>query len=154
MEGRISIGEIIARNNPQGAAEFVQKYGYKPSASMGNTAFAINRILLIRGDGALKELMEYHPDREIIMEREGHADFTGNRRADNEFHNCCGGGTHHNASGCKCGGSHHHNADGGAASSHQMHAADLFGQRAFYAILGISAIFALVILAKQDKQRA
>ncbi len=168
MDG-ISLGEIIARGNREGAKAFIAQYGIRPTNNESSLAMSINRILLTGGDQALSQLMKIHPDREAIIstvepKEDEFSNATGYERMQqrdrkDKFSNCCGhsnmsGNNYHNCSGCagSCGGTNKmSNADGNGSSA-QAHV-DIMGKQMFYTIIGVAIIFGFIALTRTDKQR-
>jgi hypothetical protein len=59
--------EYIANTNPRGAKEIIQSYGYKVvnPRSMGAN---LRMLVAQEGEPALRNIVELHPDKEIILE--------------------------------------------------------------------------------------
>lgn len=178
-QGTLTLGETIARGNPEGANDFLAKYGFAPTKSLGEAVMRINRTLLTHGEQALTDALKAHPDyqhiKEVVIEEEtergtivksksnisnnfsGHSNccgnfsgptFSCNNSSKAGFSNCSGcGGTCGNKS------MSHFNVDGGAGNQQQI-MSDSFGKQAFWIIVGVSAIFGLVLLAQKDKKSA
>ncbi len=59
--------DYIANTNPRGAKEIIQSYGYKVvnPRSMGAN---LRMLVAQEGEPALRNIVELHPDKEIILE--------------------------------------------------------------------------------------
>jgi hypothetical protein len=58
----------IAENNPDAAFEVCKKYGYFKINSIDELANCLQNIVAQDGEGSLKEVMELHPDKDVLIE--------------------------------------------------------------------------------------
>ena len=58
----------IATNSPDEANNICRKYGYYQIQSVGELAFTLQQVVRDEGEKALKEIMELHPDKDVILE--------------------------------------------------------------------------------------
>ena len=58
----------IAQNNPDAAYEVCKKYGYFNVQSFEDLAASLQSIVAEHGESALKEVLDIHPDKEVILE--------------------------------------------------------------------------------------
>jgi hypothetical protein len=58
----------IAQNNPDAAYEICKKYGYFNINSIEELANALQGIVAEHGQDSLKEILEIHPEKEVILE--------------------------------------------------------------------------------------
>lgn len=58
----------IAQNNPDAAYEVCKKYGYFNVQSFEDLAASLQGIVAEHGESALKEVLDIHPDKEVILE--------------------------------------------------------------------------------------
>jgi len=58
----------IAQNNPDAAYEICKKYGYFNINSIEGLANALQGIVAEHGQDSLKEILEIHPEKEVILE--------------------------------------------------------------------------------------
>lgn len=63
----MNVYEIIAQNNPQVAQQIIESFGYeiKDNRNLGKS---LSELVAEVGEPALKKIMYYHPDREVILE--------------------------------------------------------------------------------------
>lgn len=69
--------DYIANTNPRGAKEIIQSYGYKvvnPKTMGAN----LRMLVAQEGEPALRNIVELHPDKEIILEVMGSSDNKNN----------------------------------------------------------------------------
>ncbi|MSQ79817.1 MAG: hypothetical protein EXR21_09130 [Flavobacteriaceae bacterium] len=67
--GKITLSELIVRNNPNGARQLMHKYGINPPPSTTTTQahYALESILAKHQDEALREFALCHPDKDLIL---------------------------------------------------------------------------------------
>jgi len=58
----------IAKNNPDAAYEICKKYGYFNINSIEELSNALQSIVAEHGQDSLKEILEIHPEKEVILE--------------------------------------------------------------------------------------
>jgi len=58
----------IAQNNPDAAYEICKKYGYFNVNSIEELANCLQSIVAENGQECLKEILEIHPEKEVILE--------------------------------------------------------------------------------------
>ena len=58
----------IAENNPDAAYEICKKYGYFNINSIEELSNALQSIVVEHGQDSLKEILEIHPEKEVILE--------------------------------------------------------------------------------------
>jgi hypothetical protein len=58
----------IAENNPDAAYEICKKYGYFNINSIEELSNALQSIVAEHGQDSLKEILEIHPEKEVILE--------------------------------------------------------------------------------------
>lgn len=58
----------IAQNNPDAAYEICKKYGYFNVNSIEELSNALQNIVAENGQDSLKEILEIHPEKEVILE--------------------------------------------------------------------------------------
>jgi len=58
----------IAQNNPDAAYEICKKYGYFNVQSFEDLAASLQSIVAEHGESSLKEVLDIHPDKEVILE--------------------------------------------------------------------------------------
>ena len=58
----------IAENNPDASYEVCKKYGYFNIQSIEELATALQSIVAENGQDSLEEILEIHPDKEVILE--------------------------------------------------------------------------------------
>jgi hypothetical protein len=58
----------IAENNPDAAYEICKKYGYFNINSIEELSNALQSIIAENGQDSLKEILEIHPEKEVILE--------------------------------------------------------------------------------------
>lgn len=58
----------IAENNPDAAFEVCKKYGYFQINSIDELANCLQNIVAQDGEGSFKEVMELHPDKDVLIE--------------------------------------------------------------------------------------
>lgn len=58
----------IVESNPDAAYEICKKYGFFNIESKEEMAHCLQTIVSKEGEGAFKDIMELHPDKEVIME--------------------------------------------------------------------------------------
>jgi hypothetical protein len=63
----LNVYNHIAHNNTDKALEVCKKYGYMP-ANYNELSFCLEDIVAKEGEPALKEIMEIHPDKEVLLE--------------------------------------------------------------------------------------
>jgi len=63
----MTIYEYIARSNPYGSAQVIQSYGYRivDKKRMGDN---LRQLVAQEGEGALRDIVALHPDKDIILE--------------------------------------------------------------------------------------
>ena len=59
----------IAENNPDAAFEVCKKYGYFQINSIDELADCLQNIVAQDGETSLKEVMDLHPDKDVLIER-------------------------------------------------------------------------------------
>lgn len=141
--------QYIADNNPAFAKGICQKYGYgvvgvKSKADLG---ICLQSLIAQEGEPALMDVMNAHPDKEIILEMFGkHKESYSNADGSGEKGGC----------GCGCGGSKEKqspqpanfmNADGGAENQHKNTTTTIIS----IALLSASLFLAAAIITSNRK---
>jgi len=67
MQGKISLQELIALNNTQGAKNIIKKYGLKPAKNYDELVKKLFYLTKQEGEEALKELANLHPHKDLIL---------------------------------------------------------------------------------------
>lgn len=57
----------IAQRNPLGAEQVINSFGYE-IIDRRNLGKSLNELVILKGEPALKKIMEIHPDKDIILE--------------------------------------------------------------------------------------
>lgn len=63
----MSVYQYVADNDPSGAEMIINSFGYEVT-DRRNLGQSLSELVSQIGEPALKKVMEYHPDREIILE--------------------------------------------------------------------------------------
>jgi hypothetical protein len=63
----MSVYQYVADNDPRGAEMIINSFGYEVT-DRRNLGQSLSELVSQIGEPALKKVMEYHPDREIILE--------------------------------------------------------------------------------------
>jgi hypothetical protein len=63
----MSVYEYVANNDPKGAEMIINSFGYEVT-DRGNLGKSLSELVSQVGEPALRKVMEYHPDRDIILE--------------------------------------------------------------------------------------
>jgi hypothetical protein len=63
----MSVYQYVADNDPRGAEMIINSFGYEVT-DRRNLGQSLTELVSQIGEPALKKVMEYHPDREIILE--------------------------------------------------------------------------------------
>lgn len=63
----MSVYQYVADNDPKGAELIINSFGYEVT-DRRNLGQSLSELVSQVGEPALKKVMEYHPDREIILE--------------------------------------------------------------------------------------
>jgi hypothetical protein len=64
----MNLYNYIANSNPDAANRICEKYGYYQVSSTDELAYVLNNIVATEGEEPFKEIMEIHPDKEVILE--------------------------------------------------------------------------------------
>lgn len=64
----MNVYQNIANTNPDAANDVCKKYGYYQIRSIDELAYSLQRIVADEGESSLKEIMELHPDKDVILE--------------------------------------------------------------------------------------
>jgi len=64
----MNVYQYIAYSNPDAANELCNKHGYYQIQSYEELADCLQSIVARKGESALKEIMELHPDKEVVLE--------------------------------------------------------------------------------------
>ncbi len=64
----MNIYQYIAHNSPDECFQFCNKYGYYEIANIDELGEVSEVIVSQHGEKAFKEILQYHPDREVILE--------------------------------------------------------------------------------------
>lgn len=88
----MNVYDYVAANNPYMARAILKNYGYEPTkgATLG---YALKSLVRTEGEPALRDIIQSHPDREIIMDLYSSE-------------------TKQPAKKCNCASKQYHNADG------------------------------------------
>jgi len=63
----MSVYQYVADNDPKGAEMIINSFGYEVTDKR-NLGQSLSELVAQVGEPALKKVMEYHPDRDIILE--------------------------------------------------------------------------------------
>jgi hypothetical protein len=63
----MSVYQYVADNDPKGAELIINSFGYEVT-DRRNLGQSLSELVSQIGEPALRKVMEYHPDREIILE--------------------------------------------------------------------------------------
>ncbi len=63
----MSVYQYVADNDPRGAEMIINSFGYEVT-DRRNLGQSLSELVAQVGEPALKKVMEYHPDRDIILE--------------------------------------------------------------------------------------
>jgi hypothetical protein len=63
----MSVYQYVADNDPRGAEMIINSFGYEVT-DRRNLGQSLTELVSQVGEPALKKIMEYHPDRDIILE--------------------------------------------------------------------------------------
>ena len=63
----MSVFKYIADNNPEGSAMVIESFGYKIN-DRSNLGKSLSELVTNVGEPALREVMDIHPDKAIILE--------------------------------------------------------------------------------------
>ena len=66
----MSVYQYVADNDPKGAEMIINSFGYEVTDKR-NLGQSLSELVSQVGEPALRKVMEYHPDREIILELNG-----------------------------------------------------------------------------------
>jgi hypothetical protein len=64
----MTVYKYIAYANPDAALELCGKYGYYQIQNEEELAYCLQSIVARKGETALKDIMELHPDKEVVLE--------------------------------------------------------------------------------------
>lgn len=66
----MSVYQYVADNDPRGAELIINSFGYEVT-DRRNLGQSLSELVSQIGEPALRKVMEYHPDKEIILELNG-----------------------------------------------------------------------------------
>lgn len=95
---KTSLYEYVAQHNMEGVNAVLNKYGVPSQTSIPNATYCLKTICANKGDVALKDVADIHPDKYLIQETIGgtlYSNCGGCSGADGNYSNCSGS--------CKCG---------------------------------------------------
>jgi len=64
----MNVYEYISYSNPDAANDICNKYGYYEIKSIDELAYLLQSIVARRGETAFKEIMELHPEKNVVLE--------------------------------------------------------------------------------------
>lgn len=64
----MNVYQYIAYSNPDAANELCNKHGYYQIQSIDELADCLQSIVARKGESAFKDIMELHPDKEVVLE--------------------------------------------------------------------------------------
>ena len=67
-KSEMNVYYYIADSNSDAANKLCNKYGYYQIRSIDELAYCLQEIVANEGEGALKEIMELHPDKDVVLE--------------------------------------------------------------------------------------
>jgi len=79
---KMSVYNHIAESNPNQAADFCLNNGYQPT-DIESIAIYLETIVAQNGESAFKNVMELHPEKEVILELFQQKENNTNRNIDN-----------------------------------------------------------------------
>lgn len=78
----MSVYQYVADNDPKSAEIIINSFGYEIT-DRGNLGKSLSELVTQVGEPALKKVMEYHPDKDIILEL-----FKDNKKSECGCGNC------------------------------------------------------------------
>jgi hypothetical protein len=134
----MSVYNYIAESNPYFAKGICHKYGYETTnvRSKADLGQCLKRLVANEGEPAFRDIMENHPDKDVIIEM-----FSNSKKADN-FSNMDGNGNR----GCGCSScnnkpkDHYMYADGSSSNN--------TNSLTSVALIGASLLLAVAIITK------
>lgn len=64
----MNVYQYIAYSSPDAANELCNKYGYYQIETVEELAYCLQSIVARKGETAFKEIMELHPDKDVVLE--------------------------------------------------------------------------------------
>lgn len=64
----MNVYQYIAYSTPDAANELCNRYGYFQIQDVDELAYCLQSIVAIKGESAFKEIMELHPDKDVVLE--------------------------------------------------------------------------------------
>lgn len=64
----MNVYQYIAYSNPDAANELCNKHGYFQIQTEEELAYCLQSIVARKGETAFKEIMELHPDKDVVLE--------------------------------------------------------------------------------------
>ena len=64
--------DYIVLQKPSEAAKIVEKHGYEPPKKVEELVKAVKRLVKKKGESVIKELINIHPEKKLILEVSGH----------------------------------------------------------------------------------
>lgn len=108
---KMTLSEYVSKHNPEGAAQIIEKYGYKPQRSQSQNAQILNYLINENGQVVLNDLATVHPDFDLIVSNYQVPQLIENKQQTLQlpYKNACGCGEHanFNAPKCNCNGCNH-----------------------------------------------
>ena len=100
----MTLSQYVAKHNPEGAADIIVKYGYKPQKSSAVNAEILRHLINKHGQVVINDLATVHPDFDLIVSNYQVPQVieTKNKTIELPPANTCGCGGHSNFSGPKC----------------------------------------------------
>ena len=63
----MNVYKYVAENDPNGAVSIINSFGYE-CVTTKDLGKSLSELVSVVGEPALKKVMDYHPDKEIILE--------------------------------------------------------------------------------------
>lgn len=138
----MNVYQYIAESNPHFAKGILHKYGYHATNIRNNKDLGecLKKLVSVEGEGAFNEIMDKHPDKEVIMEM-----FAPKKEVYSNMDGATASADKRNCSSCACAScqgrtqNHYMNFDGGSSKSSTTEIAILAG----------SIIVAIALLSKR-----
>lgn len=109
----MTLYQYVSKHNPEGAAQIIRKYGYKPHNSQYWNSEALRELVNKYGQPALDDIATVHPDYELIVRNYQVPTIIENKTKTIEIpeqKSCnCGGHTNFSGPKCNCGNCQNNN---------------------------------------------
>lgn len=102
----MTLSQYVSKHNPQGAADIITKYGYKPQRSQATNAEILRHLINQYGQVVINDLATVHPDFDLIVSNYQVPQVIDNKTKviESQHANCSGCQSYANCNGVKnCG---------------------------------------------------